>query len=238
MVLGLRDDDIVDERARYRDVARVEDAASKYALDLHDDRAAVVVDGGRHRGLLAADCFLFQRDVAVFVRVAAADYARVETERLVMQILRPVYVDERHDLAPGFPRELVDLAAFEARVAECMKPYFCDNARLARRNRAEKVSVDAERHGVARDLVRADGAADCGRHADVRGVYRRDEAGGFYYAEAPAVLSEVARGYAAYGAEVFRSSVSRVRLRHLAQNVVRRGAASEPADAYHRIISN
>ena len=48
VVLGLRDDDVVDERARYRDVARVEDAAPEYTLDLHYDRAAVVMDGGSH----------------------------------------------------------------------------------------------------------------------------------------------------------------------------------------------
>ena len=83
VVLGLGDDDAVDQNARYLHLARVEAAALGDALDLGDDDAARIVRRHRDGERLERQRLLFHGEIAVGVAGGGADDPDVDRESLV-----------------------------------------------------------------------------------------------------------------------------------------------------------
>ena len=150
MVLGPGDDDAVDQDARDLDLARVEAAALRDALDLDDDDPAGVVRGhgdGKH---LQDEGLPFHRHVAIGIGSRAADDPDVDRKRLVEQV---VDAADWHQLDELFGGAGVELAAAESRVDEGAQTDAGKLARLARCDVAVKLRDHALRQVVRLDPV-------------------------------------------------------------------------------------
>jgi len=72
-MLGLGQDDAIDQDARDLDVARIERSLGRNALDLRDDDSARVASGDGEREVLERQLFALGSDVAVRIGRRAAD---------------------------------------------------------------------------------------------------------------------------------------------------------------------
>ena len=155
-----------------------------------------------------------------------------------MEVFRAVELYQRNDFAPRLPGLVVDPAALQPRVAEGMQSDARQHARFFPGDGLQQMSVDSQRHGVARDLVCADRPPYRGRHPHMRGVDRGDDAGLLNDAQAVAVFREVAGRDAGNYVQSLRPAVGEKRFRQLAQYLVGGGKTSESPDTDHVVISN
>ena len=85
MMLRVRHDHAVDERARHEHLARMERPGPGDPLDLHDHDAARVLDRHRHREIVEVERLALGRHVAVRVGGGAAQEGDVEREAAIEQ---------------------------------------------------------------------------------------------------------------------------------------------------------
>jgi len=122
MVLGLGDDDTVNEYAGYFDLPWIERPAFGNTLHLHDHEPPGILHrhgDGQH---FQCECFLLHGDIAVGVGSCAADDADINRKRTVIQELFAIDLDQPDEIVPG---AIVYLPAAVARVHKCSKSDAC-----------------------------------------------------------------------------------------------------------------
>ena len=78
MIVGIGNDDAIDEDAGNLDLARAQRVARRDALDLHDDEAAGILRGHRHRQIVQRQRLALHRDVAGGIGCRSAQQCDVD----------------------------------------------------------------------------------------------------------------------------------------------------------------
>ena len=151
MMLGLGEDDAVDQHAGHLDAARIQRSFGGDPFDLRDDDAARVARRDRQREVLERERLALGGDIAVGISRGPANQRNLDRERLEEQVLAAVDFEHADDVL-GRPR--VHPSAPVARIDIGSQSDRRQGAGLAGADVAIQVREDALGQVVSLDLVR------------------------------------------------------------------------------------
>src|SRR5262245_3988906 len=164
MIVGLREDDAIDQNAWYLHLTWIERICCCDAFDLRDDEAARILRCHCGGEVVERESLALHGDIAVWVASGPADECDVDGKRLVAQ---PFLAIDLHQLDQILGGHAADLSALLARIDEGAQSYLGDRPGPACSDLAIEMGNTTEREIVGLDLIVERQLAQFGHQAPV-----------------------------------------------------------------------